>query len=221
MSAHLPAGGGMSKHRLDAITDGIFAVAMTLLVIELKIPETAHITDATQLAQALAHLLPKFFGWVISFLVLALFWWGHHRAFHFVRVVDGKLVFINILFLAFVSFMPFASALSGEYGGFFLSQLVYSGNMLTISLLALWMWRYLHHNPQLCHPPMPELAWRLARLRTLMLAAISLIAVGIAWVLPSGGNMAFMLMMAAGPLSRRVEKRYRAATSDAEMAQRD
>lgn len=221
MSNPMTVPGGMSKHRLDAITDGIFAVAMTLLVIELKIPETAHIASADALLRALAHLMPKFFGWVISFLVLALFWWGHHRAFHFVRVVDGKLVLINLVFLGFVSFMPFASALSGEYGTYFPSQVVYSGTMLMISMMALWMWRYLHRNPQLCHPPLPELAWRLARLRTGMLAAISVIAVAIAWVLPTGGNMAFMLMMAAGPLSRRIEKRYRASTSDAEMAVRD
>ena len=86
----------LNKHRLEALADGIFAVAMTLLVIELKIPETAHITTQEQLIAALAHLIPKFIAWLISFFVLAIFWASHHRLFHYVRVVDGKLTWMKI-----------------------------------------------------------------------------------------------------------------------------
>ncbi len=209
---------GMSKHRLDALTDGIFAVAMTLLVIELKIPESAHPADNAALLAILGHLAPKIVAWVISFMVLAFFWWGHHRAFHYARAVDGKLVFLNLVLLAGVSFMPFASALSGEHGRMFASQVVYSGTMLVISVAALLLWRHLYLHPLLCHPVMSEGAWQAARMRTLMLIAISIVAVVIAWFVPSAGNMAFMLMMLSRPLGKRIAARY-ASSGDADIAQ--
>jgi uncharacterized membrane protein len=199
---------GMSKHRIDALTDGIFAVAMTLLVIELKIPESMHITDSVTMLSALSHLIPKFISWIISFLVLALFWYGHHRAFHFVKKVDGKLVALNLVFLGFVSFMPFASAMGGEYVGLLAGQLVYSFTMFMVAVGALLIWRYVHRHPELCHPVMSEGAYRGARFRTSMLMVVSIVAVIIAIYIPGAGNSAFMLMVVIGPVGRRIEARH-------------
>ena len=89
---------GLSKHRLEALTDGIFAVAMTLLVIELKIPERSAIHVPADLATGVARQIPMFVAWMISFFVLAIFWFSHHRLFHYVRLVDAKLVWLTIVF---------------------------------------------------------------------------------------------------------------------------
>lgn len=199
---------GMSKHRIDALTDGIFAVAMTLLVIELKIPEALHVASNAGLISALVHLIPKFVGWVISFLVLALFWYGHHRAFHFVRRVNGPLVALNILFLGFVSFMPFASGIAGEYTGALAAQVVYSITMILLSISSITIWRYLHRHPELCEPVMSEGVYQASRFRTFMLMLISLVAIVIALFLPGFGNAAFMLMFVVGPIARRIEAKY-------------
>ncbi len=199
---------GMSKHRVDALTDGIFAVAMTLLVIELKIPEAATIRDNAGLVQAYVHLIPKFIAWLISFFVLALFWYGHHRAFHFVHRVDGKLVALNTLLLGWASFMPFASAVTGDYTGLAAGQVVYSGTMFMVAVSALLIWRYIYRHPELCQPAMGTGTYRAARFRTQMLMAISVIAVVITLYLPGAGNVAFMLMMVVGPVSRRIEAKY-------------
>ena len=86
----------LSKHRIEALTDGIYAVAMTLLVIELKLPAHELIKNQADLINAVGHLLPKFIAWIISFLVLSMFWLGHHRLFQIVRHVDGKLVGLNL-----------------------------------------------------------------------------------------------------------------------------
>ena len=72
---------GLSIYRGEALADGIYAVTMTLLVIELKLPDHTLIQGANALAQALSDLLPKVLAWVISFFVLAFFWFGHHRVF--------------------------------------------------------------------------------------------------------------------------------------------
>ena len=197
----------MTKHRLDALTDGIFAVAMTLLVIELRLPESLSRANSSEFAQALAHLSPRFIGWIISFGVLSLFWWGQTRAFHYVKHVDGGLVTRNLLLLAFASLLPFASAVSGAFALLLGAQIVYSTVMVLLSISALLVWRYLWRHPELCEPPMPTSAYLEARFRMGALIVISLVAIAIAAVLPSGGNIAFMLMMPAGRIGRRIHAR--------------
>ena len=116
---------GLSKHRLEGLTDGIFAVAMTLLVIELKVPEHDACTARQTWPRASLRLAPTFAAWIISFFVLAIFWFSHHRLFHYVRVVDGGLLWLNILYLGFVSLMPFSSALAGTHARILFSQIFY------------------------------------------------------------------------------------------------
>ena len=199
---------GQSPHRIEALTDGIFAVAMTLLVIELKFPEHVDIHTSAELAQAMANLSPKFLSWIISFMVLALFWIAHHRIFSSVRHVTGRLIGLNIFQLAFVSFMPFCSALIGEYGGaLLLSQIVYSTNMVLLAVFSLALARYVFRHPELSSLPMSRGAYRGALVRNFALIAISAIAVGVGFfTVPAIGNIAYALMAIVMPLSRRFEK---------------
>ena len=208
----------LSKHRLEALTDGIFAVAMTLLVIELKIPETSEIRTPEHLMVAVLHLIPKFFAWLISFFVLAIFWASLHRLFHFVRVVDARLTWMTIAYLACVTLMPFSSALTGEYGGLLLAQILYSTNMALLAMMALLKSRYVHRHPELCGTPMPLGIFKGSRLRTTGLIAVAVVAVLITWALPGMGgigNAAFMLMIVFGKISRRIEARHATDQTDA------
>lgn len=204
----------MGKHRIDALADGIFAVAMTLLVIELKIPESAHVTNNASLLTTFVHLIPKFVAWIISFLVLALFWFGHHRTLHFVHRVDGRLIALNLMFLGFVSLMPFASALSGEYVVLTGAQVFYSATMSMVALFALLLSRYVYRHPELCNTPMPEGVFRAARFRTSMLIVISMVAIVIGYYLPAAGNSAFMLMLIVGPIARRIEAKHAQSSNE-------
>ena len=199
--------GYLPLHRSEALTDGIFAVAMTLLVIELKLPEHGLVHSADELAAALLGLAPKAMSWALSFFILALFWIGHHRAFAWVRHADSRLVTLNLLQLAVVSLMPFSAALSGEYGGVLLSQVVFSVNMALLGILALLVLRYIHRHPELGPTPMPLARYRGARLRIGGVILISVVAVALGMVMPvpSMGNMAFMLMWPISVGSRRIE----------------
>jgi uncharacterized membrane protein len=204
-----PAGGlelGLSKHRVEALTDGIFAVAMTLLVIELKLPEPGTVHTQAELIRAVALLAPKFISWLISFLVLGVFWFSHHRQFHFVGVVDGKLLSLNVLQLAFVSLLPFSSALVGEFGRAVFSQVFYSGNIVLLALFSLLIGVRIGRNPRLQNAPIPHGLFEAARFRLYGLIGVSLAAIGITAVLPGAGNMAYMLMWPIGALSRRFER---------------
>ena len=199
---------GLSKHRIEALTDGIYAVAMTLLVIELKLPAHELVHSDQDLANALVNLIPKFTAWVISFLVLSLFWLGHQRMFQNLRHVDGKLVALNMMQLGFASLMPFSSALSGEFGARWISQIGYSINMSLLSISAILVARYIHKHPELSIHAMSEGAYQAASFRIGGLIFISIVAVIISYHIPAAGNGAFMLMMVIMPISRRIEAHY-------------
>jgi uncharacterized membrane protein len=208
--------GYLPLNRSEALTDGIFAVAMTLLVIELKLPEHGLVHSAADLHAALLALLPKAIAWVLSFFVLALFWIGHHRVFAYVRRADARLVALNLLELAAASLMPFSSALSGEFGGQLVSQVVYSTNMAALGITALLVLRHVRSHPELCTAPMPLAAYEGARMRILGVVVVSAVAVAIAALvpIPAIGNMAFMLMAVISPWSRRLERRHAPAAID-------
>ena len=199
--------GFLPLHRIEALTDGIFAVAMTLLVIELKLPEHGSIESAEALSNALVALLPKAFSWLLGFFVLALFWVGHHRVFAYVRHADATLVVLNLIELAAVSLMPFSSALSGEFSNAYVAHLVFSINMIVLSITALLVLRYVQRHPEL-GTSMPLGRYRGARLRIGGVILISIVAAALGTVMPipSMGNMAFMLMAVISPLSHRLER---------------
>lgn len=208
MNEHAPLGttGGqptLSKHRVEALQDGVYAIAITLLVLELKLPDHHGVHGQAELLQALVDLLPRLGAWLISFFVLAIFWASGHRAMHWLKVVDGKLVWINIVMLLFASFMPFASSLVGEFPQYFVSQAVYAGTMGALGLCALWQLRYLVAHPELCHQPMPEALRKAAQLRCLGVVATAGTAVLIACWQPVFATTAFMLMWVFVTLSRR------------------
>jgi len=209
MSAAAHEEGFLPLHRIEALSDGVYAVAMTLLVIDLKLPEGVHIHSEDDLVAALAGLIPRAIAWIISFMVLAIFWTGHHRVFAYLRRSDGVLTALNLLQLAFVTLMPFSSALSGEHGSRVASQVVFSANMAMLATTALVIARYVHRHPELGSLPMPIARYRGARQRIAGVILISVVAVVIAALVPwpGMGNMAFMLMAVINPMSRRLERR--------------
>ncbi len=89
-------GGGLGKTRVEALTDGVFAIAMTLLVFGITIPAVAQDAPAAAFQQKLLELWPKFLTYGISFIVLGIYWVGHHNQFHYIRRTDRMLLWINI-----------------------------------------------------------------------------------------------------------------------------
>lgn len=99
--------------RILALSDGVFAIAITLLIIEIAVPVTA---DA-RLAHALLGLWPRYLAYLLSFLVIARFWVTHHQAFRLIGRYDGPLVWLNFVLLLFVAFLPFPTAVLGQHVG--------------------------------------------------------------------------------------------------------
>ena len=104
-----------TKSRVEAISDGIFAIILTLLILEIKVPHINSHDSINELAESLLHLAPKFIAWVISFLTVAVIWVNHHRIFESLKNINHAIFWLNANLLLWVSFIPFPTALMGDY----------------------------------------------------------------------------------------------------------
>jgi uncharacterized membrane protein len=131
----------LSKGRMEALTDGIFAIAMTLLVLELKVPDLPKSASTRELLNRIGEETPAIFSFMMSFLYCGLLWVLHHLAMHFVRHLQVALVWLNLVFLMSISVMPFSCGLLGHFLRNPAAQEIYFGNMfVAASLLALqWL----------------------------------------------------------------------------------
>ena len=107
--------GELKLGRIEAFSDGVFAIVVTLLVLELKVPELHDPKSIGELATQLVALLPKFLSWLISFVIVCKFWLNHHHIFGLASHANYAVVWLNAIFLMFQSFVPFPTALMGEY----------------------------------------------------------------------------------------------------------
>ena len=122
--------------RIVAFSDGVFAIAITLLVLNLTIDKGL---SGEQLTEALFDNWDNLVAYGISFAVIGRFWIVHHRFFSEVKAFDGRLLGLNLLYLACVVLIPFSSQVLGDYGGETPSVVVYSVNLAAVVLVGLWM----------------------------------------------------------------------------------
>jgi TMEM175 potassium channel family protein len=146
----------MSGRRVEAFSDGVFAIAITLLVLDLAVPPREE-TPEGELTAALAHQWPAYFAYLVSFLVIGIIWVNHHTVFNEVRLVDRPVLFANLALLLIVSAIPFPTHLLAEYltahENSHVAAAVYSATMLAMGLAYSTLWlaitrdvRLLHHH---------------------------------------------------------------------------
>jgi uncharacterized membrane protein len=122
--------------RIVAFSDGVFAIAITLLVLSLDVPK--HVSDA-ELGKALWDQHQSLFAYALSFAVIGRFWVIHHRFFGEVTGFDGRLIGLNLFYLAWIVLIPFSSQVLGDYGGSTASAVLYAGNMVGVVLAGALM----------------------------------------------------------------------------------
>lgn len=130
---------GFGKNRIEALTDGIFAIAMTLLVLGIEVPQNQPGLSATQV---LIDLIPDFFHYALAFIVVAILWVLHHEQFHHIRAIDRKMLWINILALLFIALVPFSSNYTDTFVLEPAPAIFFSINLLIIGALISWQWTY-------------------------------------------------------------------------------
>jgi uncharacterized membrane protein len=139
----------MPTSRTEAFSDGVFAIAITLLIIEVRVPDAR----AGHLAGDLANQWPSYAAYVVSFAIIGIIWVNHHDIFERITTVDRPLLFLNLLLLVTVAFLPFPTALLGEYirkgDNAHVAAAVYGANMTLIGLAFIAIWTYLARVPAL------------------------------------------------------------------------
>jgi uncharacterized membrane protein len=200
------AAGGMAKNRVEALVDGIFGVAMTLLVLDVKLPQGLPLdTDAAMRAQLLG-LSGNFRIYLISFVVLGLYWIGHHLQFHLVRSVDRVMLWINLCFMFGITMIPFSTSVLGEYGDLRSSAIVYGLNLLWLAVLYWIQIAYLERNPHLATTAFTPVLARQFKRRVAWFIAIPLISVAIAFFNAWIAVHLYFLMAIVGLLPGRITR---------------
>lgn len=173
---------GMTTHRIEALTDGIFAIAMTLLVLTLDLPEATKQLTQTGLDRLLLEQIPKFSNYVLSFILLAIFWIVHHQQSHFIKLTDHRHLWLNMLILMFVSLMPFSTSLMGDYPNDWLARFFFGANMFAIGILFNLNWVYATKNHRLVDPSLSRQRIVMGKKRGAVTPLVSLLAMGLSLV---------------------------------------
>ena len=196
---------GMTTHRLEALADGIFAIAMTLMVLNLALPEAGK--GLTELHSLLFGQLDKFFCYALSFVLLAVFWISHHQQFHFIKRTDGKHLWINIFFLMFVALIPFSTSLVGDYSQEPLAEVFFGSNIFMLSMLLLCSWTYATNHHRLVDPSLDAPRIALAKKRGAATMLIAVLAIGLSFINPQISSFAYLLIpVLLGVLKYRQQK---------------
>ena len=132
-------GSGRTTERVVFFSDAVFAIAMTLLVVDLRVPD---IDGGETSGDVIVSLLPGFLAYVISFYVIAVNWNGHHRKFRVITGFDSRLIQLNFLLLFLVAFTPFPTSLMSEYAGEVPAVVLYAAVVASLSLVQYAMWSY-------------------------------------------------------------------------------
>ncbi len=131
--------------RIEAFSDGVFAIAITLLILEIKVPHAYDLPANAGLLSVLLRQWPSYLSYFISFVTILIMWVSHHRLFNYIKRSNDTFLFLNGLLLLFVTFVPFPTAILAEYvetrhGN--VASAIYSGLYLIIAIVFNILWRY-------------------------------------------------------------------------------
>ena len=193
-----------AKTRIDALTDGIFAVAMTILVLELRIPDEAVVgPDEASLLRALLAIGPKFVPYLLSFYVLGASWLSLIKARSRSETVGERYAKGWLVYLLFVTLVPFSTVLMGRFTSHAMAVVIYAANIGILALLSFFLM-------SLLPDPVRDEHWLDRRVSLLVLLASCLLAIGLSFVVSPGNALWAFLLNAGGSIAVRVYRRFSA-----------
>jgi uncharacterized membrane protein len=167
---------GFGTTRIEALSDGIFAVAMTLLVLDIKLPGDEPFASSGELFAHLWSLARHYLLYFVTFIVLGMLWIGHHAQFHFIRYVDHTLLWINLMFLFVITSIPFATDLLGDYHELNLPYAIYGSKLVFAAVLMILQVLHLRRRPVLAEPTLTAAVARKVIVRAALFACVPLLS---------------------------------------------
>lgn len=168
----------MKHTRLDQLSDGIFAIVMTILVFDIRLPEIWGPIDNMGLWLDIRHLLPAFLTYILTFALLFTYWRAHHFFVSiYAKNVDPMLTNINAIFFMFISLIPFSASLLGKFSRNELSIIIFSVHIIIIGLTLYWMRRYVLYSEHIKNPEITRREIRGSTIRTLVPVIVAILAI--------------------------------------------
>ncbi len=192
----------MNKQRLEAFSDGVFAIVITLLILDIKIPEAL----PAELGGALHRVIPQVLTYILSFFIVGLYWNLHHQVSTQIKRIDEPFTWLNLVWLLFVSILPFPTALLGRYPLQSIPLTVYGINLILVNVTGFVILAYLQRRPNLRITPMSVAELRGIAPIYVIVNGLYLVAIASAWFYPwlSYGIYVFVLLWVIGRSLRRV-----------------
>lgn len=179
--------------RLLALTDGVFAIIITILVLEIAIPEDL---PSRSLAEAIREIGPTLTAWVISFLITGMYWVWHRDTFALIRRVNRDVIWLNLLFLLPCSLIPFAASVLGQHGREAIALQTYGAVMIGVSIMRIVLYAYVSRRPQLLWVRPSKRERRVG----LTIAAFPIVVYGLAMLIAKPLPRASLALFAGMPL---------------------
>ena len=192
-----------STRRVEALSDGVFSIAMTLLVLDLSVSSIGDITTNQQLLSALnSELSTNFVSFIISFLLLGSMWAVHARQFDSIKYADRHLMTINNIRLLAVVLIPFTTSLAGRYPEIALATVLFPINFMILTIISSWQWNYATSKPELYDKKeLPEKTIKYLKIRNKIFASIAFIVVILSLFI---GSWAFLLFIPGSFITMKV-----------------
>ncbi|MDP8246576.1 MAG: TMEM175 family protein [Candidatus Tritonobacter lacicola] len=197
----------ITPHRLNAFSDGVFAIAITLMVLTLQLPDEA---ASVPINEALRLSVLKLEIWVISFLIIGGFWIRHHKLIQRIERVDMVLLWLNLFYLLVITAMPWLVSLIETYPGEPLAVTIFSGACGFMGLVKLSMWLYASHKNRLINPSISPREVKAVALTNLCTPVVAVISIAVAYTVSA--RLAFWCWLLRGVLGPLVSRSYKSGT---------
>ncbi len=195
-AAHSRPEAGRDRDRIVNLSDGVFAIAITLLILDIRVPDIPENLVASELPGQLFSLWPKYLGYFLSFVGISTFWMIHHSIFRPIADYDRPLIYLNFLFLMLVAFVPFPTSLLGEYGNHQLPVAVYAATLAVGRLLLTAIHWYSTKDDRLLGEAQDPRTVRFFLIRGLTIPGIFLLSIGISFFSVSAAVWSWLVMLA-------------------------
>jgi uncharacterized membrane protein len=193
---------GYSLERLIFFSDGVFAIAITLLALDLRLPEGAGMLPPLELVAALGTMWQKYLAYVISFLAIGSFWISHHRKFRYVIGYNHSLLVLNLLFLMVIAFIPFPTSLISVSSDAYVT-IFYAATMVAGSIMMALLWGYASAKHRLIELGLSKKVIHSETILPLATGGIFLASIGIAFIDPDLAKISWILVLFVSLLSHR------------------
>jgi TMEM175 potassium channel family protein len=198
----LSVAGNLEYDRVLFFSDAVFAIAITLLVVDIRVPD---ITGVVNASRALHDARYKILGFAISFVVIGLFWMGHHRLFRYITALDRRLIFLNLLFLGTIAFLPYPTALLFVSSTSQVAATVfYAACVAGAGLMELTVWLYATHAKGLVPDSISPTARRYELAQLLPTPVVFGLSIPVAFIAPGVAPFTWILLVPIGRILPRI-----------------